>query len=109
MVAPGAARPSLTAPLILAVLASALFVASLGVGPVKLAPATVVRALLGLGSDVHLIIVREIRLPRAILAFAIGGILGLSGAALQGLLRNPLASPSLFGAPQSAAFGSTLR
>ncbi|MGO4711760.1 FecCD family ABC transporter permease [Bradyrhizobium sp. 2TAF24] len=108
MVAPGAARPSLTAPLILAVLASALFVASLGVGPVKLAPATVVRALLGLGSDVHLIIVREIRLPRAILAFAIGGILGLSGAALQGLLRNPLASPSLFGAPQSAAFGAVL-
>jgi len=108
MVAPGAARPSLTATLILAVLAGALFVASLGVGPVKLAPATVVRALLGQGSDVHLIIVREIRLPRAILAFAIGGILGLSGAALQGLLRNPLASPSLFGAPQSAAFGAVL-
>ena len=48
---------------------------------------------------------REIRLPRTILAVAIGAILGLSGAALQGLLRNPLASPSLFGAPQSAAFG----
>jgi len=39
---------------------------------------------------------------------AIGAILGLSGAALQGLLRNPLASPSLFGAPQSAAFGAVL-
>ena len=51
---------------------------------------------------------REIRLPRAILGFAIGAILGLSGAALQGLLRNPLASPSLFGAPQSAAFGAVL-
>jgi len=54
------------------------------------------------------VIVREIRLPRTILAVAIGGILGLSGAALQGLLRNPLASPSLFGAPQSAAFGAVL-
>ena len=51
---------------------------------------------------------REIRLPRTILALAIGAILGLSGAALQGLLRNPLASPSLFGAPQSAAFGAVL-
>jgi iron complex transport system permease protein len=64
--------------------------------------------LFGGGSDVHQIIVREIRLPRAILALAIGAILGLSGAALQGLLRNPLASPSLFGAPQSAAFGAVL-
>ncbi len=47
-----------------------------------------------------------IRLPRAILALAIGAILGLSGAALQGLLRNPLASPSLFGAPQTAALAA---
>jgi iron complex transport system permease protein len=47
-------------------------------------------------------------LPRAILGLAIGAILGLSGAALQGLLRNPLASPSLFGAPQAAAFGAVL-
>lgn len=109
MVAPGTTRPPLAAAtLILAMLAAALTIGSLGVGPVKLAPVTVIKALLGEGSDVHLIIVREIRLPRAILAVAIGGILGLSGAALQGLLRNPLASPSLFGAPQSAAFGAVL-
>lgn len=109
MVAPGAARsPLAAATVVLAVLAAALTIGSLGVGPVKLAPLTVVKALFGQGSDTHLIIVREIRLPRAILAFAIGSILGLSGAALQGLLRNPLASPSLFGAPQSAAFGAVL-
>ncbi len=48
----------------------------------------------------------EIRLPRALLALLIGGTLGLSGAALQGLLRNPLAAPSLFGAPAAAAFGA---
>ena len=65
-------------------------------------------ALFGGGSDVQQVIVREIRLPRTILGLAIGAILGLSGAALQGLLRNPLASPSLFGAPQSAAFGAVL-
>lgn len=51
-------------------------------------------------------IVLEIRLPRAILALAIGGMLGLAGAAMQGLLRNPLAAPSLFGAPQAAAFAA---
>ncbi len=81
---------------------------SLGTGPVRLSPTVVFDALVGGGSDVQQIIVRDIRLPRAILALAIGAILGLSGAALQGLLRNPLASPSLFGAPQSAAFGAVL-
>ena len=90
----------------LVVLVVLLLLTSLGTGPVRLPPLTVLDALFGGGSDVQQIIVREIRLPRAILAFAIGAILGLSGAALQGLLRNPLASPSLFGAPQSAAFGA---
>jgi iron complex transport system permease protein len=85
-----------------------LALTSLGVGPVRLSPVSVVDALFGGGSDIQQVIVREIRLPRAILGFAIGGMLGLSGAALQGLLRNPLASPSLFGAPQSAAFGAVL-
>jgi iron complex transport system permease protein len=81
---------------------------SLGIGPVRLSPLAVIEALFGGGSEVQQIIVREIRLPRTILGIAIGAILGLSGAALQGLLRNPLASPSLFGAPQSAAFGAVL-
>ncbi|HVV42249.1 MAG TPA: iron ABC transporter permease [Nitrobacter sp.] len=90
------------------VLVGLLALASLGVGPVKLSPATVIDALFGGGSEVQRIIVQQIRLPRAILAVAIGGILGLSGASLQGLLRNPLASPSLFGAPQAAAFGAVL-
>lgn len=85
-----------------------LFVVSLGVGPVRLWPATVVDALFGGGGEAERIIVQEIRLPRAVLALAIGAILGLSGAALQGLLRNPLAAPSLFGAPQAAAFGAVV-
>src|SRR5205809_4920395 len=92
----------------LAVLVALLALGSLGTGPVRLSPLTVIDALLGGGTDIQQIIVREIRLPRTILGFAIGAILGLSGAALQGLLRNPLASPSLFGAPQSAAFGAVL-
>src|ERR1700731_85276 len=92
----------------LVVLVVLLALISLGIGPVRLSPLTVIDALFGGGSDVQQVIVREIRLPRTILGFAIGAILGLSGAALQGLLRNPLASPSLFGAPQSAAFGAVL-
>jgi iron complex transport system permease protein len=92
----------------LVVLVVLLALVSLGIGPVRLSPLTVIDALLGGGGDVQQVIVREIRLPRTILGLAIGAILGLSGAALQGLLRNPLASPSLFGAPQSAAFGAVL-
>lgn len=92
----------------LVVLLLLLALLSLGTGPVRLSPLTVIDALFGGGSDVQQVIVQEIRLPRTILGFAIGAILGLSGAALQGLLRNPLASPSLFGAPQSAAFGAVL-
>lgn len=91
---------------ILALVVAALFVGSLAVGPVGLAPDAVIAALFGQGSEAARIIVVEIRLPRAILALIIGGTLGLSGAALQGLLRNPLAAPSLFGAPAAAAFGA---
>lgn len=103
-----AARRYAIATSALSVLVVVLLLASLGIGPVRLPPITVLDALFGGGSETQRIIVREIRLPRAILALAIGAILGLSGAALQGLLRNPLASPSLFGAPQSAAFGAVL-
>src|SRR6187401_2407503 len=92
----------------LAALVVLLALGSLGIGPVRLSPLTVIDALFGGGTDTQRIIVGEIRLPRMILGLAIGAILGLSGAALQGLLRNPLASPSLFGAPQSAAFGAVL-
>src|SRR6516162_3408519 len=70
----------------LMILVVLLVLVSLGIGAVRLSPLTVVDALVGGGSDVAQVIVREIRLPRTILALAIGGILGLSGAALQGLL-----------------------
>src|SRR4051812_41799212 len=92
----------------LGILVLLLALVSLGIGAVRLSPLTVIDALFGGANDVQQVIVREIRLPRVILGVAIGAILGLSGAALQGLLRNPLASPSLFGAPQSAAFGAVL-
>jgi iron complex transport system permease protein len=54
------------------------------------------------------IIFTEIRLPRTLLALLVGGTLGLCGAALQGLLRNPLAEPGLLGASSGAAFGAVL-
>src|SRR5690349_23092660 len=75
------------------------------VGPAGLSPRAAVAGLFS-GDGPAGIIVRDIRLPRTLLAALIGATLGLSGAALQGLLRNPLAEPALFGAPQAAAVGA---
>jgi iron complex transport system permease protein len=52
------------------------------------------------------LIIGEIRLPRTLLAFGVGASLGLAGAALQGLLRNPLVEPGLIGASSGAALGA---
>lgn len=108
--APGARSraPVLGVTAVLAILVLIAFVVSLGVGSLTLSPAGVWAGLTGTGTDAETIIVREIRLPRALLGFLIGATLGLSGAALQGLLRNPLASPSLFGAPQLAALAAVI-
>jgi iron complex transport system permease protein len=54
------------------------------------------------------IIAREIRLPRALLALVVGAALGASGAALQGLFRNPLADPGVTGVTSSAGFGAVV-
>lgn len=54
------------------------------------------------------VILREIRLPRALLALIIGAALGLSGAALQGLLHNPLAEPGLTGVSATAGLGAVI-
>lgn len=109
MIAAGtAARRRLGVTAAMAALVVLLALISLGIGPVRLSPLAVTQALFGGGSDVAQVIVREIRLPRTILGIAIGAFFGLAGAAMQGLLRNPLASPELFGAPQSAAFGAVL-
>lgn len=92
----------------LALLVLVLAAVSLAVGAVALSPMTIFGAVTGSASEAARIIVLDIRLPRTILAIFIGGTLGLSGAALQGLLRNPLAAPSLFGAPSAAAFGAVM-
>ncbi len=86
----------------------ALSLASLGFGAAPLSWAEVLGGLFGLGSEQHRLIVTEIRLPRVLLAWLLGAALGMSGAALQGLLRNPLAEPGLLGISSSAGLGAVL-
>lgn len=98
------APPAVLLGLVAAVLTA--FVASLLIGPVVLDPAEVLRALFLGEPEASALIVREVRLPRAVLALTIGATLGLAGAALQGFLRNPLAEPGLIGVSAAAAFGA---
>lgn len=85
-----------------------LFVLSLVVGPAGLGFSDALRSLYSGGDEGLGLIMREIRLPRAILGLMIGVTLGLSGAALQGYLRNPLAEPGLLGISASASLGAVI-
>lgn len=87
---------------------AALFVLSLLVGPASIAPLDSLAGLFGGGDGPVAMVMREIRLPRAILAAMIGASLGLAGAAMQGYLRNPLAEPGLIGVSGSAALGAVI-
>src|SRR5438093_685145 len=106
-VSPGAAGGGRDAPRLggdpmrwlgLGVAAAAAFVVAVVVGPAHVPLAHL------MPSD----IVRSLRLPRAILAFLVGGALALSGASLQALVRNPLADPFLLGLSGGAGLGAVL-
>lgn len=102
----GVSYPLLIAGLIL--LTAVLFVVSLVTGPAGIAFFESVEALVMGRSGAASIVMQEIRLPRAILGVLIGASLGLSGAALQGYLRNPLAEPGLLGISASASLGAVI-
>ena len=95
----------LTPGLLLATLVALFFACLIGTTPLPVA--SVLAALFGQGTTGDAIVVWEIRLPRALAAMIVGVALGTSGAALQGLLRNPLADPGVLGVSASAALGAT--
>lgn len=81
---------------------------SLTIGPSPVSVGSAIADLIHGEGTTAALIVGEIRLPRAILALAIGAALGVSGAALQGLLRNPLAEPAVIGVSPFAALGAVV-
>ncbi|WP_300519271.1 iron ABC transporter permease [Aliiroseovarius sp.] len=94
--------------IILILLVAGLFVAGLTVGPADTGFTEALAALVNGGDGPLPLVMREIRLPRALLAVMVGAGLGLSGAALQGYLRNPLAEPGLIGVSNAAALGAVV-
>jgi len=86
--------------------ALAAFAIALTAGSVDIGIGAVARALLRPGDDAGSAVVRELRLPRAMTAFAVGALLALAGTMMQVLLRNPLADPYVLGLSGGAACGA---
>ncbi|MBO9575303.1 MAG: iron ABC transporter permease [Sphingobium sp.] len=81
---------------------------SLAVGRVWLPPSALIDGFLNPEPNLGGLILTELRLPRMLLGLMVGLTLGLSGAVLQGLLRNPLAEPGLLGVSSGAALGAVI-
>lgn len=86
----------------------ALALLSMTTGALSLSAADTWAALLGTGDSLHQLVIWQIRIPRSLLAAAVGGQLALTGALLQGLFRNPLADPGIIGVSAGAALGAGL-
>jgi len=93
---------------LLALGALAALLAALLLGSIPLRPAELWPLLTGQGGGIAADIVLELRLPRALAAFAVGGMLALAGAQMQVLLGNPLADPYILGISGGAAIGALL-
>ena len=81
---------------------------SLAIGSVAISPSELWNALRGHGTELVQTILWNIRLPRTVLIALVGAALGGSGAAYQGLFRNPLADPYLIGIASGAGLGAVL-
>ena len=88
---------------ILLVVAFLVFVVSTGSGEMKINPLTVVSVLFGGGPEMEKLIINSFRLPRIIVALMVGISLAVAGGILQGMIRNPLASPDVLGITGGAA------
>lgn len=95
-------------PWLLALLVVVLMCAGLTVGPAAISFGDILRTPWLEADDPISIVVLSIRLPRVLLGLLVGASLGMAGAALQGLLRNPLAEPGIIGVSGSAAFAAVL-
>jgi iron complex transport system permease protein len=102
------ALPPFVLPALAALALLAAAVGSLFLGRVNISPAEFWAGIVSPHASLAGLVVTELRLPRAVLAILVGAALGLSGAVLQGLLRNPLAEPGLLGVTNGAALGAVI-
>src|SRR5687767_8149008 len=101
---PGSARRLVA----LLALAAVVFAAALLIGTSGITLSNALAALAGSGDEAARIVMLEVRLPRLLAAFGVGGLLALAGVLLQALFRNPLADPYVLGVSGGAAIGALL-
>ena len=85
-----------------------VFLTSTGVGEVLISPFNVMKTLFGYGDEMENLFIFSFRLPRIIIALLVGICLAVAGAILQGLIRNPLASPDIIGITGGGSVGVVL-
>ncbi|MBP3966470.1 FecCD family ABC transporter permease [Paenibacillus lignilyticus] len=77
-----------------------------GLGSTFVSPIAVIRSLLGIGDPADSMIIFSLRMPRVVIAIMVGSMLAVSGALLQGVVRNPLTSPDVIGISGGASLGT---
>ncbi|RSK28477.1 iron ABC transporter permease [Bacillus sp. HMF5848] len=87
------------------IIAAIIVILNVGMGDMFIPPAHVIDVLLGGGTKMEALVVKSFRLPRILMALLAGACLGMAGAILQGIIRNPLASPDIIGLSKGAAVG----
>ncbi|MBY0124189.1 iron ABC transporter permease [Bacillus sp. S/N-304-OC-R1] len=83
--------------LILLCATAGVFIISTGIGEMKISPINVIKVFFGGGTEMEQLVVQSFRLPRIIVSLMVGIGLAVAGAILQGIIRNPLASPDILG------------
>lgn len=81
---------------------------SISIGKINISPLEVIKVFIGIGDKRDALIINALRLPRALVGFLVGASLGLSGAILQGVIKNPLASPNLIGIVDGGSVGALI-
>lgn len=94
--------------LLLLVVNAVAVIACTGLGSTYISPLDVARSILGFGDSGNDMIIFSLRMPRVVVAIMVGSMLGVSGALLQGIVRNPLTSPDVIGISGGASLGTVV-
>ncbi|WLR49939.1 iron ABC transporter permease [Bacillus tianshenii] len=90
-------KQALKVTMVLLLLSFAVFIGSAALGEMRISPLNVIKVFFGMGSEMDTLVIQSFRLPRIIIALFAGIALAVAGSILQGISRNPLASPDIIG------------
>ncbi|WP_127530960.1 FecCD family ABC transporter permease [Paenibacillus kobensis] len=96
-------KSSLRLAIILTIASAVAILLSIAIGDMRISPVDVIKTLAGNGTEEHHLVIHTLRLPRIIAAFVVGASLAVAGSILQGIIRNPLASPDIIGITSGAS------